>query len=101
MAIFRNDLKFDVNDVDLDTLQNMQIHLDSVIEGFKKYNWEIPEYMTEKVDSIKVEIDVRINAEKLRKLKLLKMRRAGLLTKEEQKTQIDIEIAKLETELNS
>ena len=101
MEIFRNYLKFNVNDTDLHTLQLIKISLDNAIEGFKKNNWEIPEYMIEKSDEIAVEIDVRINSEKLRKLKLLKMRRAGLLTKEEQKIQIDFEILKLENELKS
>lgn len=94
---FINDLE--LNDLDLESLIIISVQLDAIIEGFKKKNLEVPEYLCEKTTLLNNEIEIRIKAEKLRKLKILKIKREGLSTREELRAKVAAEIQALEKEL--
>lgn len=88
-----------IDECDLTNLLFIQVQLGNIIEGFKKQNFSIPDYISEKYDMLNSEIEVRLKAEKLRKLRILKIKREGLSTREEQRSKMDAEIAALEKEL--
>ena len=58
------------------------------------------DYLIEKFNEFKLELDIRMRSDKLRRLKILKAQRENLKTKDELRSQKDSEIAALEKELN-
>lgn len=93
-------INLNIDESNLDSLMLQYVQLDGMIEGFKKNNFIIPDYLTEKLNEIKLELDIRVRADKLRRLKILKAQRETLKTRDELRTQKDAEISLLEKELN-
>ena len=90
-----------VDESNLEGLMLAYVQLDGIIEGFKKNGFPVQDYLMEKFNEIKMELDIRIKSDKLRKLKILKAQRETLKTRDELRTQKDAEITALEKELNS
>ena len=89
-----------VEENSLDSLALLYVQLEGIINGFEKNNFIIPDYLIEKFNEFKLELDIRMRSDKLRRLKILKAQRENLKTKDELRSQKDSEIAALEKELN-
>jgi len=101
LLITRNYIaNLNVEENSLDGLALLYVQLNGIIEGFKNNNFTLPEYLIEKFNEVKLELDIRIRSDKLRRLKILKAQRESLKTKDELRSQKDGEIAALEKELN-
>ena len=89
-----------VDESNLEGLILAYVQLDGIIEGYKKNNFPIQDYLTEKFNEVKIELDIRLRSDKLRRLKILRAQRETLKTRDELRTQKDAEITALEKELN-
>ena len=94
-------INLSVDESNLDGLKLAYVQLDVIIKGFRDNIFDVPDYLLEKFNEIKMELDIRIKSDKLRKLKILKAQRETLKTRDELRTQKDAEITALEKELNS
>lgn len=89
----------DTDGFSLDNLKLFQVQLEVIIEGFKKNNWVIPEYLNEKLRALKVEIEVREKEEKLRQIKLLQARIETYTPREERRAKAQQELEALKKDL--
>lgn len=88
-----------VDENNLEGLILAYVQLDMIIEGYKKNSFTVQEYLQEKFNEVKVELDIRLRSDKLRRLKILKAQRETLKTRDELRNQKDAEITALEKEL--
>lgn len=88
-----------VDENNLEGLMLAYVQLEGIIEGYKKNSFPIQDYLQEKFAEVKLELDIRLRSDKLRRLKILKAQRETLKTRDELRNQKDAEIVALEKEL--
>lgn len=92
---------FDPCDVDFDDLVLFVIQLkqvrDEYVNNFRTI--PVPEWLEPRWREVEAELNLRVRAERERQLRSLKAQREILLPREEKRTQVEQEIARLEQEL--
>lgn len=89
----------DVENVKLEELMLAKFQLQTVDAGYQELKLETPEWILTKLDEVGHEINSRVRNELMRRLKAARARRANLLTADEKRALLDMEIADLENKV--
>lgn len=92
-------IDLDHETADLENLYLAKAVLKLIDQGYQEDGVETPEAIMDKMTAITGEITNRNRAELQKKLKMAKARRSSLATPDEKRTRLDVEIAKLESQL--
>lgn len=89
-----------VDNVKLEELMLAKEQLRVIDSGYQELKMDTPEWVTDKFSEVTHEINSRVRAELMRRLKAAKARRSGLMTADERRKMLDDEIAELEAKVN-
>lgn len=87
---------------ELDTVEELMLveaNLESIDMGYQDRSLETPEWVIDRMALIRKEIDIRLETELRKRLRLAKIRRDGLKTRSEKRKDLDAEIKDLEEKL--
>ena len=85
-----------VEDTNVEELMLSRAELLDIEMGYEHFGIDSPEWVTDKLMQVNSEIETKLKAQKLRKLKNLKAIRETLKTKTERRDETDAAIAELE-----
>lgn len=88
-----------VENVKLEELMIAKAQLQVIDAGYQELKIDTPDWVSEKLEEVSHEINARVRAELLRRLKAAKARRSSLLTADEKRRMLDDEIAELEAKV--